>query len=53
MEQLTYIMSLNVGTIKNPAGEDVYKEIIENTKQESIDIGDDEKIEELIKILPK
>lgn len=34
-----------------PAGEDFYKEIIEDTKQISIDPGDDEKVEELIKIL--
>src|SRR5690625_498673 len=36
---------------KNPTGEDVYKAIIEDTTQESIDTGDDEQIEELIKIL--
>lgn len=36
---------------KNPAGEDVYKKIIEDIVQESIDTGDDEKIEELIEIL--
>ncbi|HLR67585.1 MAG TPA: hypothetical protein VK105_10735 [Virgibacillus sp.] len=34
-----------------PAGEDFYKEIIEDTKQVSIDPGDDEKVEKLIKIL--
>lgn len=36
---------------ENPAGEDTYKEIIEDTKQESIDTGNDEKVEELIKKL--
>jgi len=36
---------------KNPAGENVYKQIIENTKQVSIDTGDDKKVEELIKKL--
>lgn len=36
---------------KNPAGEDTYKKIIDSTKQESIDPGEDEKVEELIKIL--
>ena len=36
---------------KNPAGEDVYKKIIGDIEQESIDTGDDEKLEELIKIL--
>ncbi|PAV30668.1 hypothetical protein CIL05_06080 [Virgibacillus profundi] len=36
---------------KYPAGEDFYKEIIEGTKQVSIAPGDDEKVEELIKIL--
>ena len=36
---------------KNPAGEDVYKKIIEEIEREAIDTGDDEKVEELIKIL--
>lgn len=36
---------------KYPAGEDFYKDIIEDTKQVSIDPGDDKKVEELIKIL--
>lgn len=36
---------------KNPAGEDTYKDIIEDTKQKSIDTGDDEKVKELIKKL--
>ncbi|MGY0691872.1 hypothetical protein ACW2QC_03655 [Virgibacillus sp. FSP13] len=36
---------------KNPAGEDTYKRITENTKKVSIAPGDDEKVEELIKIL--
>lgn len=36
---------------KYPAGKDFYKEIIEDTKQVSIDPGDDEKVDELIKIL--
>lgn len=36
---------------KNPAGEDVYKDIIENTKVESIDPGDDPKVIKLIKLL--
>ena len=35
----------------NPAGEDAYKKIIEDIEQESIDTGDDEKVEELIEIL--
>ena len=35
----------------NPAGEEVYKKIIEDKEQEYIDTGDDEKVEELIKIL--
>ena len=35
----------------NPAGEDVYKKIIEDIDQESIDTGNDQKVEELIKIL--
>ncbi|WP_193550793.1 hypothetical protein [Salicibibacter kimchii] len=34
-----------------PAGEDFYKEIIEDTKQVSIDPVDDEKVENLIEIL--
>lgn len=36
---------------KNPAGEDVYKKVIEDIEQEYIDIGDDEKVEKLIEIL--
>ncbi|SDI44648.1 hypothetical protein SAMN05192534_1573 [Alteribacillus persepolensis] len=36
---------------KNPAGEDVYKDIIKNTKTETIDRGDDQKIINLIKLL--
>ncbi|MFD1361159.1 hypothetical protein [Lentibacillus salinarum] len=36
---------------KNPAGEDAYKQIIEDTKQESIDTGDGKKVVELIKKL--
>lgn len=36
---------------KNPAGEDVYKQIIEDTKQVPVDTGDDKKIEDLIKKL--
>ncbi len=36
---------------KNPAGEDTYKKMTENTKKVSIAPGDDEKVEELIKIL--
>lgn len=36
---------------KNPAGEEFYKEIIENTDEIYIDPGDDEKIIEMIKLL--
>ncbi|RSL31790.1 hypothetical protein D7Z54_19350 [Salibacterium salarium] len=36
---------------KNPAGEDFYKDIIENTKTASIDPGDDQKVIKLIKLL--
>lgn len=36
---------------ENPAGEDTYKEIVEDTEQETINPGDDDKVEELIKIL--
>lgn len=36
---------------KNPAGEDAYKQIIEDTEQVSIDTGDDKKVEALIKKL--
>lgn len=36
---------------KNPAGEDFYKDIIENTEEISIDTGINEKIIELIKLL--
>lgn len=36
---------------ENPAGKDVYKQIIDNTKEVSIDPGDDEKVEKLIKLL--
>ena len=36
---------------KNPAGEDVYKKIIDHAKQVTIDSGDDQKVEEFIKIL--
>lgn len=36
---------------KNPAGEDVYKKIIEDIEQESIDTGDEDEVKELIKIL--
>nr|WP_246569975.1 hypothetical protein [Lentibacillus saliphilus] len=36
---------------KNPAGEDTYKKIIESTKQESIDVWQDEQVEALIKKL--
>lgn len=36
---------------KNPAGEEVYQQIIDDTDQESIDPGQDEAVEELIKKL--
>lgn len=36
---------------ENPAGEDVYQSILDDTTQESIDVGDEKEVEKLIKIL--
>ncbi|HLR03417.1 MAG TPA: hypothetical protein VK111_11790 [Virgibacillus sp.] len=36
---------------KNPAGEDIYEKLIENTEEVSIDSNDDEKVKELIEKL--
>ncbi|MEN1970503.1 hypothetical protein WMZ97_20805 [Lentibacillus sp. N15] len=36
---------------ENPAGEDTYQKLIENTNQVSIDPGDDEEVEKFIQIL--
>ncbi|REB07293.1 hypothetical protein DVB69_10625 [Sporosarcina sp. BI001-red] len=35
----------------NPAGEEFYKKIIEDTERRSVDLGEDEKVEQLIRIL--